>query len=389
MNTYSHFRNSLMRNQTKPIRVLCVFSALDRGGMESMCMRIYRIIDKTQVQFDFVKHIPKKCAFEEEILELGGKIFIAPRYKVYNHLSYCKWWKRFFASHPEYTIIHGHFFTIADIYLREAKKAGLITISHAHNTKVNGKGVVGLVKTIIAKKAGNHADLRLACSTAAGEWLYSGKKFHIIKNALDLDEYMFNSQVRTEVRDEFNLHGFFVYGTVGRLAPGKNPNDLIRIIEKTRNRRKNMRFLWVGDGYLLKKVKNEVHKHHLEDVVIFLGQRDDVNRIIQAMDAFVFPSIFEGLPLAVVEAQASGLKCFLSDTITREVDISGRCSFLSLSDLDIWAEKLTWATGERVDVSEKIKKSGYDINTATSIIQELYIKLSSGILPENSFYEGN
>ena len=389
MNTYSRFRYLLMPNQTKPIRVLCVFSALDRGGMESMCMRIYRNIDRTKVQFDFVKHMRKECAFEEEINKLGGKIYIAPRYRVYNHLSYCKWWKRFFASHPEYAIIHGHFFTIADIYLREAKKAGLLTISHAHNTKVNGKGLVGLVKTFIAKKAGNHADLRLACSTAAGEWLYRGKTFHIIKNALDLDEYIFNAQTRDEVRDEFNLHGFFVYGTVGRLAPGKNPNDLIRIIEKTRDRRKNIRFLWVGDGYLLKKVKNEIHKHHLEDVVILLGQRDDVNRIIQAMDAFVFPSIFEGLPLAVVEAQTSGLRCFLSDTITREVDISGLCTFLPLSNLDTWAEKLTCATGKRVDATEKLKKSGYDINTAASLIQELYIKLSSGIMPENSFYEGN
>ena len=133
-----------------PIRILCVFSSLDRGGAESMCMNIYRNIDREKVQFDFVKHFKKECAFEKEISSFGGKIYTAPQYKGVNHFWYCKWWDIFLREHPEYRVIHAHTSTLADLFLREAQKAGRTTISHSHSVGVRGSGLAAIYKKFMS-----------------------------------------------------------------------------------------------------------------------------------------------------------------------------------------------------------------------------------------------
>ena len=154
-----------------PIRVLCVFSLLDRGGAESMCMNLFRNIDRNLVQFDFVKHTSKTCDFEKEIRNLGGRIYEAPQYKIYNHFAYCEWWDRFFKKHPEYKIVHGHYYTTSPIYFKVAKKNNRITIGHSHSSSIDGK-----IKELLIRNVQKYSDYCFACSNEAGKWLFPDRK---------------------------------------------------------------------------------------------------------------------------------------------------------------------------------------------------------------------
>ena len=201
-----------------PIRVLCVFSTLDRGGAESMCMNLYRHIDREKVQFDFVKHTTAKCAFDEEIISLGGKIYVAPRFRGYNLIQYQSWWRNHLAQHPEHRIIHGHYFTASKYYFAVCKKMNRITIGHSHTDTYANKDIG---KRIMIHGVENYCDYRLACSEKAGKLLYPHKDFIVLKNAIDTDLYRFDPAIRSEVRNEFHLGDSLVLGTVGTIKEVK------------------------------------------------------------------------------------------------------------------------------------------------------------------------
>lgn len=359
------------------VRVLCVFSRLDRGGGESMCMSLYRKIDRSKVQFDFVKHTQLKGDFEEEILTLGGRIYEAPRYVVYNHVQYEKWWKRHFYEHPEHKIIHGHLFTISPIYFNIAHKDRRITIGHSHAIEYRKVGLRERIKRHIQRHTEEYSDYCFACSQDAGKWLFPHKEFTVLNNAVDTEKFQYDPAVRAEVRKELGLHDCFIVGIVGSLSEVKNPFGTMEIFKAVRSKMPDAKLLWVGGGGLEQAIKDKLKAEELTDAVIMTGVRSDVDRLMQAMDVFILPSISEGLPVVLVEAQAAGLHCFCSEAVTKEADITGLCRFLPLGQPDLWAEQILSADLTRQDTCEAIREAGYDIHTTAQWLQDFYLNLSS------------
>lgn len=359
-----------------PIRILCVFSRLGRGGAESMCMNLYRNIDRNKVQFDFVKHTPTTGAFEGEILALGGRIYEAPRYMIFNHISYQKWWSNHLKAHPEHQIIHGHFFTISPVYFSIARRLGRITIGHCHTTDQQEKDLKTKLKKRIQKRTEKYSDYCFACSQEAGKWLFPHKEFTVLNNAVDAEKFKFDAAIRDEVRTELSLDDSFTVGIVGSLSEVKNPFGTIEIFKAVHDKMPGAKLLWAGGGALEQAIRQKLKEENLTDAVIMTGVRSDVDRLMQAMDVFILPSLFEGLPVVLVEAQAAGLTCFCSEAVTTEADITGLCHFLPLGQPDLWADQILSTDLTRYDTRETIRAAGYDIHTTAQWLQDFYLNLN-------------
>lgn len=351
-------------------RILCVFSTLDRGGSESMCMNLYRNIDRNKIQFDFVKHSSSKGAYEDEIISLGGKIYTAPRYKIRNHFSYCKWWKNHFRNHPEHKIVHGHFFTFSAVFFSVARKFNVSTVSHIHAISVSNK-----IKEKYIDSINKYADYKFACSEESGKLFYHDENFTVLNNAVDSELFEYNSEKREHIRKNLNLENSFVLGTVANLSPIKNPFGLIDIYIQVLKREPTAKLLWVGEGGLREEIEEKIKSENLTDKVILLGRRNDVADLLQAMDAFLLPSFSEGLPVSIIEAQASGLPCFISDKVTRESDVTGRCTYLPLNNYSLWADKIVENKYDRINTRNLIIENGYDIHTTAKWLEDFYLKI--------------
>lgn len=366
---------------SEPIRILQVFAEMNRGGAETMIMNLYRHIDREKIQFDFIVHTEEKCAFDEEIEQLGGRIYRVPRYVGKNHFAYKNAWNYFFSNYPEYNIIHGHVRSTASIYLRIAKKYSLVTIAHSHNTS-SGSGVTSVIKNLFQYPIRNISDYFLACSESAGKWLFGDKivgsnKFNILNNAIETGRFTFNNQVRDAIRNEFGIEAKYVIGHVGRFHPQKNHEFLIDIFKNIHDKIEDSVLLLVGDGSLKESMQSKVRKENLESCVIFAGVRSDVPYIFQGMDLFIFPSLFEGLGIVVVEAQASGLNCIVSDQIPDEAIITKLVKKVSLSKSpEYWGERaIEKINSKREDTSKLIKDAGYDIKDTTKWLEKFYLGL--------------
>lgn len=362
------------------IRVLCVFSNLNRGGAESMCMNLYRKIDKEKIQFDFVKHTHEKCAFDDEIESLGGKIYIAPKFKIYNFLKYRKWWKNHFKNHPEHQIIHGHYFTISSLYFKVAHLFNRVTIGHSH---IAGSGIRNsfsikkYIKVIIRNNVKNTADYRLACSKIAGDFLYGKKTFIVLNNAINTDDFVYNPVIRDKKRKELGiLENQKILCVVGRIEEQKNPIGTIEIFSEIYKSDPECRLLWVGDGTLRRDLEGKIKDAKLEDVVILTGVRSDISEILQAADIFLLASFFEGLPVVAIEAQASGLPCLLSDGISKESAITDLCQFLHIDNAEPWLQAVSKIDiNSRHNTKDKIVEAGYDVETTAKWLQEFYTNI--------------
>lgn len=359
----------------EPIRVLCVFSTLDRGGAESMCMNLYRHIEREKVQFDFVKHTQVVGAFEKEIISLGGRIYDAPQFKAYNILQYRKWWGNFLLHHPEYKIIHGHYFTASKYYFAVCRKMGRITVGHCHTDSYTNP-----MKKAMIFGTENYCDYRFACSQKAGKLLYPHKTFEVINNAIDCDLYAFNQDLRNEVRAELHIDSNrLVIGTVGTIKEVKNPLGLIEIFRELNRLNPESILLWVGrDGGMQAQAEEKIEEYGLKEKVIFTGSRSDVYRLLQAMDAFILPSFAEGLPVSVIEAQAAGLPCYISQQVTRDVDITGLCTFIPIEVPQKWALALRNCAYVREDTRQMITSAGYDIGATSQKMQDFYLNIIGG-----------
>ena len=359
------------------IRVLHVLGGLDRGGAETMVMNLYRAIDRAQVQFDFIIHTEKHQAYYDEIITLGGRIYCFPAFNGINVFALRKKWADFFKNHPEYKILHSHVRSYASLYLPIAKKAGLKTIIHSHNTS-SGKGLKAIVKFCLQRGLRKNVDYYFACSDVAGKWLFGEKitkqsNYHVLNNAIDVEKYAYSESSRKKIRDEFNLKDEFVVGHVGRFHPQKNHLFLVDVFAEIHKKCPNSVLMLVGTGDLMDSVKEKVMELKLEDSVIFMGARADVNELLSAFDVFVFPSLFEGLPVTLVEVQAAGLPCFVSDTITKEVDFNGKINYISLNNgTTYWAEKIICNSKDRLDLIESIKNAGYSIKKTSKNLEKFY-----------------
>lgn len=367
-----------------PIRILHVLGGLNRGGAETMVMNLYRNIDRSKIQFDFIIHTEVVCDYDDEIKSLGGRIFRIPRYKVINHFQYKREWQLFLKEHPEYKIIHGHVRSTASIYLKIAKNMGLITIAHSHSIS-SGYGVKSILKYILQKNIKNIADYFFACSWDAGVWLFGKKtcckdKFKVIKNAIDCDEFRYKSSVRTQYRKVLKLDNKLVIGHVGRLTYPKNHRFILEIFKEILLQDNSAFLLLVGDGELKSEINSQINNLGLEDNVMMLGSITEVNNILQAMDIFLFPSLYEGFGIAAIEAQAVGLHCFFSEKVPYETKVTDNVNYLSLNlPAKEWACKiLSKKNYVRESCAKQISESGYEIKTSANELISLYFEMLKG-----------
>lgn len=365
---------------SKEIRILHVLGSLNRGGTETMIMNIYRNIDRSKIQFDFVIHTNEKCDYNDEILEYGGKIFNIPRYIGKNHFKYKRAWIEFFNSYPQYKVIHGHMRSTASIYLRVAKKYGLVTIAHSHSTASRGNFLEKIVKKIMQFPIRYIADYLFACSNEAGKWLFgrnSIKKdnYKVIKNAIDIEKYTFNEVKRNEIRKKLNIQNKFVVGHVGSFTYPKNHKFLIDVFYEIQKQEKDSVLLLIGDGVLRPQIEEQIKKFGINNNVIMTGVVSNVNDYMQAMDVFVFPSIFEGLGMAVVEAQAAGLQCIVSENIPKEAYITEKIKNISLhKKYEIWVNQILKYTDlKRKNEYKNLNDNGYSINDVANALEKFYL----------------
>lgn len=370
------------RMQNNPVRVLNVLGTTNLGGAESRVMELYRAMDKSKIQFDFLVHTDQEGQYSEEIRRLGGRIYNVPRFKVVNLLEYKKALKHFFAEHHDYAAVHGHMTSTASIYLPIAKKAGIpLTIAHARSAGVD-QGIKGIATKIIRYPLKNRADYCLTCSCEAGEAVYGRKwvqegKVWTVPNAIDTQRFAYDAKIREQVRNDLGLSDKFVVGHVGRFSFMKNHRYLIDIFAELCSMRDDAALVLIGKGELEDEIREKVTALGLADKVLFLGNRFDVERYYQAFDYFVFPSTFEGFPGSVAEAQTAGLHCLVSDQVTREVALTELVSYKSIEEPAAnWAAEIMRNSKkalERENMQDVIAEKGFDVTRQAALMEQFYI----------------
>lgn len=362
----------------EPIRILHVFGNLNAGGAESRTMDIYRAIDKKKIQFDFAIHTENECFFTNEVNALGGRIYTFPRFNGRNYFKYRNAWYLFFKDHPEYKIVHGHQTNTGFLYLNEAKKNN-VPVRIAHSRSSNKENII---KKYICKMSKLYASHLFAVSKLAGISEFGGRaiskgKVKILPNAIDGEKYSFDKVIRQKKRSELGLNDELTICHIGRFQKVKNHAFLVNIFKNIYERKINVKLVLIGDGELKEYIKAEIKRLNLINSVILTGIREDVPELLQAMDILVFPSLYEGLPGVVLEAQAAGLPCIISDTITEEVKITELVDYMSLKKSpEDWADKvLNFGTSfKRRNTYNDIVKAGYDIKMISNWYENFYIK---------------
>ncbi len=383
------------------IRVLHVFGKIDLGGAESRIMDIYRHIDRSKVQFDFVVHTPDRGYFEDEITKMGGRVFHVPRFRLFNIISYKKAFREFFEDYgKEFAVVHAHMTSTASIYLPIAKKAGIqITAAHARSAGVD-PGFKGYLTRLLRKDLWKKADNLFTCSRMAGISVFGQKAVDkglvkFVPNAIRVGLFAFNDKYREDIRKEHDIGDRFVVGHVGRLHYSKNHEFLIDVFTKLLdlyNKDEEKKggepvLLLVGDGPLRPKIEEKAAALGISDNVIFAGNQKDIYKYYDAMDCFIYPSRYEGLPGTVVEAQASGLRCIISDSICEEVNLTELLTVRSIDeDAADWAEEIyeykkgydkdpedkDTLTKKRTEYAKQIYKAGFDVTLQAQKMTRFY-----------------
>jgi glycosyltransferase involved in cell wall biosynthesis len=365
-----------------PLRVLHVVVNMNRGGAETLIMNLYRNIDRSKVQFDFLTC--KKGVFDPEILEMGGRIYNIPYVTEIGHSGYLKALNTFFKEHSSYQIVHSHLDKMSGLVLREARKIGVpIRIAHSHSTRSEGEFLKVLYKWYIGTLIEKGATHLFACSSESGEWINSrkSKRVNIINNGIDCDKFSFRKKTREKIRNDLNIDfDTFVIGHVGRFSHPKNHSFLINLFNEFIKLKPNSILLLVGDGELKPHIQNQILKYNIQDSVKFLGLREDIHAVLQSFDLFLFPSLYEGLPVTLIEAQASGVPCLISNEITKEVDMGvNLIDFLPLNNQTIWLEKINKISSEkyrkRPATSNVLRDKGFDVKETTKNVEKLYLSL--------------
>lgn len=361
----------------EPIRILHIVPNMQQGGIENLIMNMYRNIDRSKIQFDFLVHYQKKFFFDDEIEKLGGKIYRCSIREDNNILKYYYDLNNFFKEHKEYNVVHGHMASLAYIYLAIAKKNGInIRIIHSHGTSYL-KSFKGYLKFIMFKFADKNANIRYACSSEAGEYLYGKKKFEIIPNAIDTNKFKFCNETRIQYRKKLNIkENDFVIGHVGRFNAQKNHRFMINMFYQYQKNHENSVLLLIGDGELIDKEKNLCKELNISDKVIFLGNVSNSCDYYNVMDLFLLPSLFEGLPVVGIEAQANGLNCIFSKNITNEVKLTELVEYIELNEKK-WINKIEEKNKNRNLISRNqyykfINESDFDIKKLANNMEIKY-----------------
>lgn len=361
------------------IRILHCVNNMHRAGLETMLMNYYRNIDREQIQFDFLMHREERSDYDDEIEALGGRIYRAPRLYPQNYPAYFRFMQRFFRDHPEYTIVHSHIDAMSYLPLLAAKKAGVpVRIAHSHNTGID-LDFKYLLKQYFRLRLNSVATHTFACGKEAGAFLFRGRDFTVIPNAVDSAQYRFDTAMRQQKRAELGVENRLVVGHVGRMAYAKNHAFLLSLFADLLKTHPDAVLLLVGTGEKEEELKQKVQTLGIASSVRFLGSRSDVSALYQAMDVFLLPSLFEGIPVVGVEAQFAGLPCLFSTGVPREVCFSDRCRFLGLSDpLSVWTEALQTLAAQ-TDRTAPVDSDIYTISHAAAVLQDHYHTFSQAL----------
>lgn len=373
-----------------PIRVLHIFTILNRGGAESMVMNYYRHMDREKVQFDFLVHRAEIGVFEEEITKLGGKIYRLPAINPLAPQKYYKQFEHFLDQHP-YKIIHSHINTFSFYPLKVAKEMGVpVRVAHAHTTtqsltpKFVIKRPTEAIK-ILFKGLNKHAVKRQAthlfsCGKKAGDWLFGKDSYEIIPNAIDVSKYVYDKERGATIRAKFKLENQFVVGHVGNFTHPKNYPFILKVFKQVKSQHINSKLVLIGGGPMEAEIKDLAKSLAIFDDILFLGIRKNIPDLLQMMDVFIFPSHYEGLPVTLVEAQAAGIKIFASNAISDEVAMTEDLFFLDLTDSpESWANRiLDFCNYYRRDNSIPLQEKGYDVVSSSKALEQFYLTNYSG-----------
>ena len=361
------------------LRVLHVVTHMNKGGLETMIMNYYRSIDRNLVQFDFLTHRPEteQKDYDYEISQMGGKIYHIPRLNPFSH-KYRKALSAFLKKHKEYNIIHVHLDCMSGIVLKQAKLAGLkCRIGHCHSSSQD-KNLYYVIKLLFKRLISKYATHLFACGESSGKWMFGrDSNFTILNNAIDSNKYAFNFQRRQMIRKEFGADDkCIVVGLVARFSKVKNHSFLVRVFEELKKKYDNSLLVLVGQGEREQDIKALVKEKELTNSVLFLGLRDDVDFVLQGFDFFVMPSLYEGLPLSVIESQASSTKTIVSTNVPSECVVTNLVRRIGLNDHpEKWAELiLSEYPYTKIDRRIEIKKSGFDISESAKRLQSFYLE---------------
>lgn len=369
----------------EPVRVLHMLHSMNRGGAETMIMNYYRHLDRDKVQFDFLLTYPGVSDYEDEIKELGGRVYHITPLTMKTISAYMGDIRYFLTEHKEYTIVHSHTSSKSVFPLWIAKRCGVpVRVSHSHNMFLgNGRfSPKEFLRKLLRRPLRKVSTHNFACSKDAAIWLYGKEywqknKVKLLPNAIDVTNFSYNINVRNEYRKQFSLEDAFVVGHVGRFQEQKNHTFLLEIFAKIAEKQENARFLLVGDGELRPQIEEKAKQLGIWDKLILTGVREDVPALLQMMDAFVFPSLFEGLGIVLIEAQTAGLPCFTSkDVVPEEAKATELVQFISLSEsAEYWADMVLKSKDAfaRESKEQDIKEAGYDIIEAAKQLEEFYL----------------
>lgn len=360
-------------------RILHCFTGLANGGVEAFVMNVYRNIDIEQVQFDFLLRDNTRTHYWDEIESMGGRIYTTPPYPRKAISNYYAT-RKFISDHlDEYDTIHVHansLFYMTAIQL--AKKYGIKNrIIHSHNTKGSNQ-IASIIHQHNKKKLNQFANVKLACSKAAAEWMFPDDEYTIINNGIDTEKYRFNSSVRDSIRNELNLNGKYVIGHIGRFVEQKNHRFIVNLFNEYQKKDDYAVLLLVGFGPLEEQIKAQVSEFGIDNKVIILNNRHDPYNLLQAMDLFLFPSNFEGLPISLIEAQASGVDVIASDIQPNaEGKINDNCRLLPLDvGTEKWIDSISCMKEHdiaRGECANNIIKAGYDIQHTCDQLMKIYL----------------
>lgn len=361
------------------IKILYVLTVLNKGGLETMIMNYYRNFDKTKFEFHFLVHRDSGY-FENELIGDGAFIHRASplSFSFRNFIKYRKELDVFFKNN-HFDIVHVHNNSFGYFPLKYAKKNGAkVRIMHSHTSALKDDVKKILLGKLLNKKIPTVATDLFACGDEAGKWMYKNKKFEIIPNAIEVDKFAFNPEIRNSFRENLSAQNTINIINVARFNYFKNHLFLLEVFAEIIKKNTNYKLFLVGDGELKTQILEKIKKLKIERNVELQGIRNDIPELLQAMDVFLFPSLFEGLPVSLVEAQATGIQCVISDGVPAEsILVKENVKVISLKEnAEQWANKILEIKNfERKDVSEIIKEKGYDIKENAKKLEEKYREL--------------
>lgn len=359
-------------SKDEPIRVAIIAAQFVTGGIKSYIMNYYKNIDRTKVQLDFIVNNTSDKSSYQEIYNLGGRVYeVTPAIKnpIKNMIDTYKILKKY-----DYKIVHGltnalNIFPMCAAWLAHTPVRISENLSTAHPSEKKKT----LVKNLLRPFSTWFPTKLVANSKLAGKWLFRDKECLIFRNGINLDKYKYNKELRNNTRRELNLTDEFVIGHIGRFAFQKNHDFLIDVFEELHKVNSKSKLLLVGYGELKETIYKKINRLGLKDSVIDCGATEDIAKLYNAMDCFVLPSFYEGLPMVGIEAQATGLPCVFSSEITRETKVNNSVSFIDLSaDIHVWAEQIMSFRGIRDVDQNEFERAGYDIRIEAQKLLHLY-----------------